>query len=79
NWTTTSGKTGPRAIDFMTADRPVRDTLQRLVLTPDFIHEHSLSLFIDRGLIYSARHDWRPRPYMGVNPHITHAHISCDA
>lgn len=79
NLVTTSGKKGPRAIDFMSVNQPVRDDLRRLILTPAFRVEHRISLFIDRGVIYSLRHAWRPRPYTGADPHISHAHISCDA
>jgi len=36
----------------------------------------STAYIISRGYIYSRRYQWAKRPYLGVNPHNTHVHIS---
>lgn len=78
NSITTSGKIGPRAIDFMTARETERNALRALVLDPRFRKRYRISLFIDRRTLYSARNHWHGRPYNGTSPHVDHAHISCD-
>lgn len=79
NRVTTSGKTGPRAIDFMGALEDQRNDLRAWILQPRIRRIYRISLFIDRRTLYSARNGWRGRPYHGESPHIDHAHISCDA
>lgn len=79
NRRTTSGKTGPRAIDLMSAIEDDHDDILTVVLAPLFRRRYRISLVISRGVLYSRLNGWKGRPYRGSNPHNDHVHISCDA
>lgn len=40
--------------------------------------DRRLTYIIFNRRIWSASHDWKPRPYTGDDPHTGHAHISAD-
>lgn len=76
NYTTSSGKRGPRALDIMTNKPSEHDAIVAALLKDREVL--GLSLIISRRRKRSPHTNWEPRMYFGISAHTDHVHASCD-